>query len=262
MGSRIQDASRRRALALIAGGVGLPGIALQPALAQKSDLIGRMTLAEKLGQLTILSAGFTVTGPEVPVDVAEDVRTGRVGSLFNLWGRDAVRAAQRAAVEETRLGIPLFFALRRHPRLSHRLPDRRWPKPAPSTPRSGAPTAAAAAEEAAAAGLDLTFAPMLDIARDPRWGRIVEGPGEDPVRRGPFRRGEGRRLPGCRTLPASPRRPSTTSPTAPARPAATTPRSTSPSARSPRSICRRSARRWRPARSRSCRPSPTSPACR
>ena len=138
-----------------------------------------MTLEEKLGQLTILSADFTVTGPAVPNTVDADLRAGRVGSLFNLWGREAVRAAQRTAVEDTRLGIPLFFALD----VIHGFRTI-FPIPLAEAgafdPALWEETARLAAEEAAAAGLDLTFAPMLDVARDPRWGRIAEGPGEDP----------------------------------------------------------------------------------
>jgi beta-glucosidase len=170
--------TRRRILALIAGSAGLAGIDLRPARAQIADLIAAMTLEEKVGQLTMLSAGFTVTGPRVPGDVAGDVRSGRVGSLFNLWGRDAVREAQRAAVS-TRLGIPLFFGLD----VVHGF---RTVFPIPLAeagafdPGLWEATASHAAEEAVAAGLDLTFAPMLDVARDPRWGRIAEGPGEDP----------------------------------------------------------------------------------
>ena len=138
-----------------------------------------MTLAEKLGQLSILSADYAVTGPVVPTNVDADVRAGRVGSLFNLWGREAVREAQRIAVEETRLGIPLFFALD----VIHGF---RTVFPIPLAeagafdPALWEATARAAAAETTAAGIDLTFAPMLDVARDPRWGRIAEGPGEDP----------------------------------------------------------------------------------
>lgn len=138
-----------------------------------------MNLEEKIGQLTMLSADFTVTGPAVPGNVDADLRAGRVGSLFNLWGREAVRAAQRVAVEQTRLGIPLFFGLD----VIHGF---RTIFPIPLA-EAGAfdpvlweQTAAVASAEAVAQGLDLTFAPMLDIARDPRWGRIAEGPGEDP----------------------------------------------------------------------------------
>lgn len=139
-----------------------------------------MTLEEKIGQLTILSANYAVTGPTMPVDVAADVRAGRLGSVFNLWGRDAVRETQRAAVEESRLGVPLFFAFD----VIHGFRTV-FPIPLAETgafdPALWEATAAHAADEAAAAGLDLTFAPMLDLTRDPRWGRIAEGPGEDPV---------------------------------------------------------------------------------
>jgi beta-glucosidase len=156
---------------------GAATVAPRPGRAQA--LVAEMTLAEKLGQLSILSADYAVTGPVVPTNVDADVRAGRVGSLFNLWGRDAVRNAQRIAVEETRLGIPLFFALD----VIHGF---RTVFPIPLAeagafdPALWEETARAAAAETAAAGIDLTFAPMLDVARDPRWGRIAEGPGEDP----------------------------------------------------------------------------------
>ena len=170
---------RRRVLALIASSPALAGLDLRPAAAQVADLVGRMTLDEKIGQLTILSADLAVTGPQVGGNVDADLRAGQVGSLFNLWGREAVRAAQRIAVEETRLGIPLFFGLD----VIHGFRTI-FPIPLAEAgafdPALWEATAAHAAAEAAAAGLDLTFAPMLDIARDPRWGRIAEGPGEDP----------------------------------------------------------------------------------
>lgn len=150
-----------------------------PRPGRAEALVAQMTLAEKLGQLSILSADYAVTGPVVPTNVDADVRAGRVGSLFNLWGRDAVREAQRIAVEETRLGIPLFFGLD----VIHGFRTV-FPIPLAETsafdPGLWAETATAAAREAAAAGIDLTFAPMLDVARDPRWGRMAEGPGEDP----------------------------------------------------------------------------------
>ncbi len=153
--------------------------AVTPRPGRAQELVAAMTLAEKLGQLSILSADYAVTGPVVPTDVDADVRAGRVGSLFNLWGRDAIRNAQRIAVEETRLRIPLFFALD----VIHGF---RTVFPIPLAeagafdPALWQATAAAAAAETTAAGIDLTFAPMLDVARDPRWGRIAEGPGEDP----------------------------------------------------------------------------------
>lgn len=108
---------RRRAfLGLIAAGAGLSRL----AAAADSDgatgtdmqtLVERMTLEEKLGQLTMLSADFAVTGPTVAGDAMGELRAGRVGSLFNLWGREAIGAAQAIATRETRLGVPLFFAL-------------------------------------------------------------------------------------------------------------------------------------------------------
>ena len=153
--------------------------AATPRPGRAQSLVAGMTLAEKLGQLSILSADYAVTGPVVPTNVDADVRAGRVGSLFNLWGREAVREAQRIAVEETRLGIPLFFALD----VIHGF---RTVFPIPLAeagafdPALWEATARAAAAETTAAGIDLTFAPMLDVARDPRWGRIAEGPGEDP----------------------------------------------------------------------------------
>ena len=168
---------RRRALALIAATPAL--VAVRPARAQMHDLVARMTLAEKLGQLTILSADLTVTGPTVTADLDADIRAARTGSVFNLWGRAPVRAAQRLAVEETRLGIPLIFAF-------DILHGFRTIVPIPLAeagafdPDLWQSSATLAAREAVDAGLDLTFAPMLDVTRDPRWGRIAESPGEDP----------------------------------------------------------------------------------
>ncbi|HYA80232.1 MAG TPA: glycoside hydrolase family 3 N-terminal domain-containing protein, partial [Methylocystis sp.] len=143
-------------------------------------LLSQMTLDEKIGQLNLVTAGQAVTGPVGNGDMTENIRAGFVGGVFNLWGRDAVRAAQKLAVEESRLGVPLFFGLD----VVH---GHRTIFPVPLA-EAGAfdvelweRTARAAAVEAAADGIDLTFAPMLDVARDPRWGRIVEGPGEDPL---------------------------------------------------------------------------------
>lgn len=149
-------------------------------MSMPTDLIGRMTLAEKIGQLTMVTADYAVTGPVVAGDVTGALRDGRVGSVFNLFGRQETRETQRIALEETRLGIPLFFGF-------DVLHGFRTVFPVPIAeagsfdPALWEQTAREAAEESLAAGLDLVFAPMLDIARDPRWGRIVEGPGEDPV---------------------------------------------------------------------------------
>lgn len=139
-----------------------------------------MSLAEKLGQLTMTSAGYTVTGPTIAGDSTESIKTGTVGSLLNLTGAQHVRDMQRLAVEESRLGIPLLFAfdvIHGH-RIIFPIP---LGEAAAFEPDLWALTAREAAKEAAADGLAMTFAPMLDIARDPRWGRSAEGPGEDPL---------------------------------------------------------------------------------
>lgn len=149
------------------------------AMARIDSLLRAMTLEEKLGQLNLVTASQTVTGPIVAGEITEDIRAGRVGGVFNLWGREVVMRAQRLAVEETRLGVPLLFGL-------DVLHGHRTIFPIPLA-EAGAfdadlweRTARAAACEAASEGVCLTFAPMLDVARDPRWGRIAEGPGEDP----------------------------------------------------------------------------------
>ena len=142
------------------------------------SLIERMTLEEKVGQMTLVSAGWVVTGPKVSGDYMAQVRAGRIGAISNLWGAEETREVQRVAVEETRLGVPLLFAfdvIHGHRTL--------FPIPlaeaAAFDPALWQRTARAAATEAAADGLTLAFAPMLDVARDPRWGRIAESPGED-----------------------------------------------------------------------------------
>jgi beta-glucosidase len=149
------------------------------ANARIESLLEAMTLEEKIGQLTLVSAGWAVTGPQVSGDYMAALRAGRIGAISNLWGADETRAVQRVAVEETRLGIPLLFAfdvIHGH-RTIFPIP---LAEAAAFDPVLWERTARAAAIEAAADGLNLTFAPMLDVARDPRWGRIAESPGEDP----------------------------------------------------------------------------------
>jgi beta-glucosidase len=141
-------------------------------------LIAKMTLEEKIGQLTMVSADLVRTGPTFAPVTVESVRQGQVGSILNLWGAKRVRELQRVAVEESRLTIPLFFSLD----VVHGYRTI-FPIPLGETcafdPELWERTARAAAEEAAADGIDLTFAPMIDVTRDPRWGRTAEGPGED-----------------------------------------------------------------------------------
>ena len=142
-------------------------------------LIGDMTLAEKLGQLTMPAAGYAVTGPGIAGDSTDAIRTGAIGNLLNLVGPGPVREMQRLAVEESRLGIPLLIGLdviHGHRTL--------FPIPLAEAclfdPQAWELTACEAAKEAACDGLAMTFAPNLDVSRDPRWGRTAEGPGEDP----------------------------------------------------------------------------------
>jgi len=143
-------------------------------------LLENMTLAEKLGQLTMTAAGHAVTGPVIAGDSVEALRTGTVGNVLNLIGADHVHSWQRLAVEESRLRIPLLFALDILHGYRTLFPIA-LAEAGLFDPASWAATARAAAVEAAAEGIALTFAPMLDIARDPRWGRMAEGPGEDPL---------------------------------------------------------------------------------
>jgi beta-glucosidase len=141
-------------------------------------LIASMTLTEKLGQLTMTACSFTVTGPVIAGDSTEAIRSGAIGNLLNLVGAGPVRDLQRLAVEESRLKIPLLVGLdiiHGHRSL--------FPVPLAEAgvfdPVLWEATAREAAIEGAADGLAMTFAPMLDVSRDPRWGRTVEGSGED-----------------------------------------------------------------------------------
>ena len=151
---------------------------LKPQDARRIEaLIGRMTLTEKLGQLTMMAASHTVTGPVITGHSVDDIRRGRIGNLLNLIGAAAAREMQRVAVEESRLGLPLMIGLdviHGHRTL--------FPPPLAEAalfdPQAWALTAREAAREAAADGISMTFAPMLDVSRDPRWGRTIEGPGE------------------------------------------------------------------------------------
>jgi len=143
------------------------------------DLIEEMTLTEKIGQLTLFTSDWDVTGPTLRDNYKEDIQTGRVGAIFNAHTAAYNRELQRIAVEETRLGIPLLFGydVIHGYRTIFPIPlgeSASWDLDAMEK------SARVSSMEAAASGLHWTFAPMVDIARDPRWGRIAEGPGEDP----------------------------------------------------------------------------------
>jgi beta-glucosidase len=138
-----------------------------------------MTLTEKLGQLTMTACGQAVTGPTIAGDSTEAIKSGAIGNLLNLVGAENVHQMQRLAVKESRLGIPLLIGydvIHGH-RILFPIP---LGEASTFDPEVWALSARESAKEAAADGLAMTFAPMLDIARDPRWGRSAEGPGEDP----------------------------------------------------------------------------------
>jgi beta-glucosidase len=142
-------------------------------------LIRSMTLAEKLGQMTMTASSYAVTGPVIAGDSTDSIRDGTLGNLLNMVGAAHCHEMQKLAVEGSRLGIPLLIGLdiiHGHRTL--------FPVPlaeaATFDPGAWTQTAREAAMEGAADGLAMTFAPMLDVSRDPRWGRGVEGPGEDP----------------------------------------------------------------------------------
>jgi beta-glucosidase len=139
------------------------------------SLLARMTWAEKLGQLNLVP----VEANRVTLAQEDSVRQGLIGGFLNLTGADATEAIQRMAVSGSRLGIPLLLGLDVIHGYRTIFP---MPLAEASTwdPGLVERSARAAAQEAAAAGVNWTFAPMVDIARDPRWGRIAEGSGEDP----------------------------------------------------------------------------------
>ncbi|HWW79746.1 MAG TPA: glycoside hydrolase family 3 N-terminal domain-containing protein [Steroidobacteraceae bacterium] len=147
-------------------------------MSRVGKLIAAMTLAEKLGQMTMTASSYAVTGPVIAGDSTRSIRDGTLGNLLNMVGADHCHEMQRLAVEGSRLGIPLLIGLdiiHGHRTL--------FPVPlaevASFDPKAWAQTAREAALEGAADGLAMTFAPMLDVSRDPRWGRGVEGPGEN-----------------------------------------------------------------------------------
>jgi len=142
-------------------------------------LMKKMTLEEKVGQLNLPSIGFDITGPILSQDVEGKIRKGMAGGVFNTYTPTAVRKLQEIAVTQTRLKIPLLFGydvIHGHRTIfpiSLGL-SASWDLGLIER------TARAAAEEASADGLNWVFSPMVDIARDPRWGRVSEGGGEDP----------------------------------------------------------------------------------
>jgi len=147
------------------------------------ELLSKMTLEEKIGQMNQYTSHWEMTGP-APKNASsqkrlEDIKSGRVGSMLNVFGAQATYEAQKLAVENSRLGIPMIFAYD----VIHGF---KTMAPIPLAeacawdPEISKLSSRLSAKEASAAGLHWTFAPMMDVGRDARWGRVMEGCGEDP----------------------------------------------------------------------------------
>ena len=151
----------------------------EKGLDRKVDsVLALMTIEEKMGQLSLLTSDWDVTGPTLRKEYIEDIRAGRCGNIFNAHTVAYNRKLQEIATKETRLGIPLLFGY-------DVIHGHRTIFPIPLGEACSwnlelmKESARLAAKEAAASGLNWTFAPMVDISRDPRWGRVSEGSGED-----------------------------------------------------------------------------------
>ena len=152
---------------------------LKPMNEFVSELMGKMTVQEKIGQLNLLPSGDIQTGISENSSVSEAIRNGRLGAILNLKGVENIRKVQQMAVEESRLGIPIIFGMD----VIHGY-ETIFPIPLALACSWDIPaikqSARIAAKEATADGLFWTYSPMVDISIDPRWGRVAEGAGEDP----------------------------------------------------------------------------------
>ena len=142
------------------------------------SLINIMTLKEKIGQTIMYSGDWDVTGPVVSSDNMKLLRNGNLGAMFNVYSAKKTKELQKIAVEETRLGIPLLFGYDVIHGFKTIFPINLG-HAASWDIEDIKKSARTAADEASSEGLHWTFAPMLDIGRDPRWGRVSEGAGED-----------------------------------------------------------------------------------
>lgn len=144
-----------------------------------TSLMSKMTVDEKIGQLNLVVGSQSVTGSTLSKNVEEKLKNGQIGGMFGIWGTNNIKKMQEAAVKNSRLHIPLIFGL-------DVIHGHRTIFPIPlgmsATWDMGLieKSARIAATEATGEGLNWVFSPMVDIARDPRWGRISEGSGEDP----------------------------------------------------------------------------------
>ncbi len=169
------------ALMLAASAVAKPMTDAEKAKMDKfvTELMAKMTLDEKLGQLNLPPSDDIVTGQTINSNIGQAVAKGQVGGTFNIKGAEKIRELQRVAVEESRLGIPLLLGMDVIHGYETVFPiplalSCSWDMEAIER------SARIAAVEASAAGVNWTFSPMVDISRDPRWGRMSEGSGEDP----------------------------------------------------------------------------------
>ncbi|MGJ1431374.1 beta-glucosidase BglX [Sphingobacterium spiritivorum] len=144
-----------------------------------NTLMSKMTLEEKIGQLNLVTGGEATTGSTVSTGVEGKIKSGAIGGIFSMSTPQRIRAAQDLAVKQSRLGIPLIFGM-------DVIHGYKTIFPIPIGLASSwdmnlvRQTAQIAATEATADGINWTFSPMVDISRDPRWGRFSEGNGEDP----------------------------------------------------------------------------------
>ena len=152
---------------------------LKPMNEFVDELMSKMTVQEKIGQLNLLPSGDIQTGVSENSSISDAIRQGRLGAILNLKGVDNIRKVQRMAVEESRLGIPIIFGMD----VIHGY-ETIFPIPLALACSWDIPaieqSARIAAKEATADGLCWTYSPMVDISIDPRWGRVAEGAGEDP----------------------------------------------------------------------------------
>lgn len=144
-----------------------------------TSLMSKMTIEEKIGQLNLPSAGEFTTGTATNSDIGQNVKKGLVGGLFNIKGVEKIKAIQKVAVEQSRMKIPMLFGMD----VIHGY-ETTFPIPLGLSctwdMKAIEQSARIAAVEASADGIGWTFSPMVDISRDPRWGRVSEGNGEDP----------------------------------------------------------------------------------
>lgn len=153
-------------------------ISENPVVRQVDSILNLMTLDEKLGQLNLPGSGDITTGQAKSSDIAKKIEEGKVGGLFNIKGVEKILDVQKVAMEKSRLKIPLLFGMD----VIHGY-ETTFPIPLGLSSSWDIPmieqTARMAAVEASADGINWTFSPMVDISRDPRWGRVSEGSGED-----------------------------------------------------------------------------------